>query len=71
MVITEIKDLPHTGLNNTQTQPGLMLGSQTQCTQVTLPDWATFSSMILKNLKLCAFGYDFFQMTTHNPGLFV
>jgi hypothetical protein len=48
MAITEIKDLPHTGLYNTQTQPGLMLGSQTQFTQVTLPDWATFSNMILK-----------------------
>jgi hypothetical protein len=24
-----------------------------------------------QNLKLCAFGYDFFQTTTHNPGLFV
>jgi hypothetical protein len=45
MVITEIKDLPHTGLYKTQTQPSLMLGSQTQCTQVTLPSQAWSSKL--------------------------
>lgn len=61
---------PHWSLQHTNTTR-----SHAWLTNPIYPGYIAWLGHLLKhdpqNLKLCAFGYDFFQMTTHNPGLFV
>jgi hypothetical protein len=61
---------PHWSLQHTNTTR-----SQAWLTNPMYPGYIAWLGHLLKhdpqNLKLYAFGYDFFQMTTHNPGLFV
>ncbi len=61
---------PHWSLQHTNTTR-----SHAWLTNPMYPGYIAWLGHLLKhdpqNLKLCAFGYDFFQMKTHNPGLFV